>query len=146
MAPREKVVTSDEVSVSVNTKAFTRLSRAKRTGETISDVILRLSESTLEGLQRRGEQEIVTSDGRRLKVSIDQSKCLGAMSCVTEAPSVFAYDDTNVGVWRKQREPLGMREVEEGKVDSEALMLAAESCPYKAISIIDAETGEEILP
>ena len=135
----------EDVSIKVNPKAFSRLSNAKRTGETLSDVILRLSESTLEGLQRRGEMKVATSDRKNLVVTIDQDKCLGAMSCVTMASSVFAYDDTSVGVWRKRSEPLGMREVEEGTVDSETLMLAAESCPYRAIKIKDATTGEDLL-
>jgi len=140
-----KKAQDEDVTIKVNGKAFSRLSNAKRTGETLSDVILRLSESTLEGLQRRGEMNIVTSDGRNLVISVDQDKCLGAMSCVTMAPTVFAYDDTTAGLWRKQAVPLGMREVEEGSVDGETLRLAAESCPYRAIKVTDASTGEEIL-
>jgi len=145
LPPAEGAKKDEDVSIEVNGKAFSRLSNAKRTGETLSDVILRLSESTLEGLQRRGEMKVVTSDGRNLVVSIDQDKCLGAMSCVTMAPKVFAYDDTTAGLYRKRAEPLGMREVEEGSVESETIELAAESCPYRAIRITDADTGEEIL-
>jgi ferredoxin/predicted CopG family antitoxin len=147
LAPGEgaKRAQDEDVTIKINGKAFSRLSNAKRTGETLSDVILRLSESTLEGLQRRGEMNVVTSDGKNLVVSIDQDKCLGAMSCVTMASSVFAYDDTTAGLWRKRAEPLGMREVEEGSVDSETLRLAAESCPYRAIRITDASTGEDIV-
>jgi ferredoxin/predicted CopG family antitoxin len=141
---KETKAQREDVAINVSSKAFSRLSNARREGETLSDVILRLSESTLEGLQRRGEVEVATSDGRRLIVSIDQDKCLGAMSCVTMAPSVFAYDNTSAGVWRKKSEPLGMREVEAGTVDSETLELAAESCPYRAIRVKDAATGEEI--
>jgi ferredoxin len=135
----------EDITIKVNSKAFSRLSNARRNEETLSDVILRLSESALEGLQRRGEQEVTTSDGRRLIISIDQDKCLGAMSCVTMAPSVFAYDTTTAGTWRKKSEPLGMREVEEGTVGSETLELAAESCPYRAIRVKDAVTGEDIV-
>lgn len=132
--------------IKVNEKAFARLDRAKKEGESYSDVIIRLSTSTLEGLQRRGEQEVVTSEGRRLILSIDQAECLGAMSCVQMAPSVFAYDTTWAGSWRKRAEPLGMMEVEEGTVKTETLRLAAESCPYGAITIRDAETGEQLYP
>ncbi|MDV3244044.1 MAG: ferredoxin [Nitrososphaerales archaeon] len=135
-----------EQEIKINDKAFNRLSRARREGETLSDVIIRLSAATLEGLQRRGEQEIVTSDGRKLTVSIAQDKCLGAMSCVTLAPAVFAYDTTEKGLWRRHDEPLGMKEVEEGEVGSEAISLAAESCPYQAIKVRDAETGEVLFP
>jgi ferredoxin/predicted CopG family antitoxin len=134
----------EEKQITLNEKAYNRLTRAKREGETYSDVIVRLSAATVEGLQRRGEMELLTSDGKRLAVAIDQDKCLGAMSCVTLAPAVFAYDTTQKGLWRKRDEPLGMREVEEGEVDSEALILAAQSCPYKAIRLKDAGTGEDV--
>ena len=40
---------SEEVELRVNGKAFQRLSRAKREGESFSDVIIRLSTATLEG-------------------------------------------------------------------------------------------------
>jgi ferredoxin len=137
---------AEDRGINLTEKAWTRLDRAKRKGESYSDVILRLSATTLEGLQRRGEQQVVTSDGRKLILSIDQGLCLGAMSCVTMAPSVFAYDDTSKGLWRKQNLPLGMHEVEEGQVETETIRLAAESCPYQAIRIRDASTGEELFP
>ncbi|MDV3277359.1 MAG: ferredoxin [Nitrososphaerales archaeon] len=139
-------MSGEEREIRVSGKAFQRLSRAKREGEDFSDVIIRLSAATLEGLQRRGEQEVLTSDGRRLILSIDQDKCLGAMSCVSEAPSVFSYDTTQQGHWRKHAEPLGMKEVGEGEVNSETLSRAAESCPYQAIKMRDAETGEVLFP
>ena len=131
----------DSTEIRINGKAFDRLSRARRERETLSDVIIRLSTATLEGLQRRGELEVSTSDGRRFAISVNQDKCLGAMSCVTLAPSVFAYDITHKGTWRKQSEPLAMMEPGEGEVDSTALLMAAESCPYKAIVVKDAKTG-----
>jgi len=135
-------VPSGEVEVKLTGKALDRLSRARREGETISDVVLRLSAATLEGLQRRGEQEVITSDGKKVTMSIDQDKCLGAMSCVTLAPTVFAYDSSQKGHWRKKSEPLGMIDVGEGEVHSETLYHAAESCPYRAIKLKDSTTGE----
>ncbi len=139
-------MSGDEQAIRINGKAFNRLSRARREGENLSDVIIRLSAATLEGLQRRGEQTVETSDGRKLVLSIDQDKCLGAMSCVTLAPAVFSYDTSEKGHWRRHDEPLGMREVEAGEVDSDALSLAAESCPYKAIQVSDAKTGAILAP
>ena len=129
------------MEIKINGKAFDRLSRARREGETISDVIIRLSTATLEGLQRRGDLEVSTLDGRKLVISVDQDKCLGAMSCVTLAPSVFAYDVTDKGTWRKRSEPLAMMEPEKEDIESTALIMAAQSCPYKAIVVKDAETG-----
>jgi len=136
----------EDTEIRISNRAFDRISRARREGESLSDVIIRLSAATLEGLQRRGEMEVTTTEGRKLVISIDQDKCLGAMSCVTLAPSVFSYDKTEAGVWRRRAEPLGMMEVEKGEVSGETLQLAAESCPYKAIILKDAETGEPIVP
>ena len=135
-----------DTEIRISNRAFDRISRARREGESLSDVIIRLSAATLEGLQRRGEMEVVTTEGKKLVISIDQDKCLGAMSCVTLAPTVFSYDKTEAGVWRRRAEPLGMMEVEKGAVSGETLQLAAESCPYKAIILKDAETGEPIVP
>jgi len=129
--------------VRINSRAFDRLSRARKEGETLSDVIIRLSEATLEGLQRRGEKVVETLDGRKLILTIDQDKCLGAMSCVAMAPSIFSYDVTQEGMWRKRGEPLGMKDSDRD-VDSDTLHLAAQSCPYKAIALKDAATGEVI--
>ena len=95
-------------------------------------MIIRLTSTTLEGLQRRGEKEIVTSDDRILSVSVDQGKCLGAMSCVALAPEVFALDVSQLGLRRKRDEPLGMRDVMEGEVESDEMIRASQSCPYQA--------------
>jgi len=136
----------EEKSIPVSQRAYDRLAWAKKEGENYSDVIIRLTSTTLEGLQRRGEKEIVTSDDRRLSVSVDQGKCLGAMSCVALAPEVFALDVSQLGLRRKRDEPLGMRDVMKGEVDSETIIRAAQSCPYQAIHVNDAATGEEIVP
>jgi ferredoxin/predicted CopG family antitoxin len=133
-----------EQTVSLSQKAYDLLERAKKKGETISDVVVRLSETKIAGLQRRGEKEIMTSDGRRLIVRVDQDKCAGAESCVQAAPLVFALDPTELGGFRRGAQPLGMREVEEKSVDSETIILAAKSCPYHAIYVKDAETEEEL--
>ena len=139
------MASAEETLINISRRAYEKLTRARREGETYSDVILRLISATLEGLQRRGEIVVTTSDGRRFRVSVDQERCLGAMSCVTVAPQVFAFDTSPQGQWRKRGEPLGMRDVGEGEVDSETLIRAAESCPYRAIRLMDADTGEEVL-
>ena len=115
-------------------------------GENYSDVILRLVSTKLDGLQRRGEKEIVTSDNRRLILGVEQDKCLGAESCVALAPMVFALDVSNLGFGRKDEAPLAMREVMDRTVDSDTIIRAALSCPYSAIFVKDAESGEEISP
>jgi ferredoxin len=136
--------TREDKTISLNQKALDRLVKAKKKGETFSDVIIRLSEAKVTALQRRGEKEITTSDDKKLTVQIDQDKCMGAESCVMVAPTVFALDLSELGGFRRGAEPLGMREVEERTVDSETVIVAAKSCPYRAIYVKDAETGEEL--
>jgi ferredoxin/predicted CopG family antitoxin len=128
-------------SVELNSKAFDKLTWAKRKDESYSDVIIRLVSTKLDGLQRRGEMEIVTRDNRRLVLSVDQNLCMGAESCVSLAPEVFALD-----ISRINNGPLAMRDVMEGEVLSEKVLTAAETCPYRAIKVRDAQTGEVIFP
>lgn len=136
----------DEKTIALSSRAYERLARARREGENFSDVVLRLSSTKLFGLQKRGDNEIVTSDNRKLVVRIEQDLCLGAESCVTLAPEVFALDESQLGGSRKEAEPLGMMDVEQKSVESERIIRAAMSCPYQAIIIRDAETGEQICP
>jgi ferredoxin/predicted CopG family antitoxin len=133
-----------ERTVSLDDKAFERLTWAKREEETYSDVVIRLTSTKIEGLQRRGEVEVVTSDGRRLGINVEQGKCSGAESCVTLAPEVFALDPTQLG--RTHREPLGVREVKERQLGSDLIIRAAKSCPYGAIHVRDVDSGEPISP
>lgn len=139
MAPSKEANT-----ISLNQKAYETLLKAKKKDESFSDVIIRLSQAKVAALQRRGEKEITTSDSRRLVVQIDQDKCAGAESCVSVAPEVFSLDAGQLGGFRRGAAPLGMREVEEGSVDSEKIIRAANSCPYHAIYVRDAETGDEL--
>lgn len=132
---------SEEKTISLNSKAFDKLTWAKKKDESYSDVIVRLVSTKLDGLQRRGEKEIVTSDNNRLILSVDQSLCMGAESCVSLAPEVFALDASRIN-----QGPLGMRDVMDREVPSEKILAAAQTCPYKAIKVKDAETGEQILP
>lgn len=140
----DQEATTGNRTILVNAKAFDKLTWAKRKDEDYSDVILRLVSTKLDGLQRRGEKEIVTSDNRRLILSIEQNLCMGAESCVRLAPEVFALDDTRLR--GRDYEPLAMRDVMDREVPSEKIIAAAQTCPYKSIKVIDAETGEQIFP
>lgn len=135
-----------ETTIEVSQKAYDRLTWAKKKDEDYSDVIIRLTTTKLDGLQRRGEKEIRTSDNKRLVLKVDQGKCMGAESCVAIAPNVFALDETNLGFGRPDDAPLGIRDVMEGDVDSDTVIEAARSCPYKAIYVKDSDSGEEIFP
>ena len=142
----ETLNVNESKTIEINKKAFDRLSWAKKKDEDYSDVIIRLTTTKLDGLQRRGEKDIRTSDNKRLILEIDQGKCMGAESCVAIAPNVFALDETNLGFGVSEAAPLAMRDVMEGEVHSETIIEAARSCPYKAIYVRDSDTGEEIFP
>jgi ferredoxin/predicted CopG family antitoxin len=130
--------------ISINDKAYERLNKAKKKGESFSDVVIRLSDAKVTALQRRGQMAVTTSDSRRFSVEVDQDRCVGAESCVVIAPDLFALDPSELGGFRRGAAPLGMRQVEDNSVDSEKLITAAKSCPYHAIHLIDSRTSEEI--
>jgi ferredoxin len=132
-------------SININKKALDRLTWAKKKDEDYSDVIIRLSSTKLDGLQRRGEKEIIALD-RRLILKIDQDRCMGAESCVLLAPDVFALDEKRLGFTPESTDPLGIRDVMDRSIESDTILRAARSCPYKAISVVDADTGEELCP
>lgn len=71
---------------------------------------------------------------RIAKVYIDRDLCIGAASCVAIAPGVFQLDDENKAYVVKQ-----------DAADDETILLAAQSCPTKAIFLYD-EDGNQIYP
>jgi ferredoxin len=137
--------TAEERRITLSDRVYQRLTKAMGEGETFDDVIMRLTSTKLFGLRRRGDLEILTSDDKTLSVSVDQDLCMGAESCVGIAPEVFSLDETQLGR-RTGTEPLGMMEVEEGTIDSDKVVRAAKSCPYKAISVRDAKTDDQLCP
>ena len=77
------------------------------------------------------------SDGKKVKIGkiyVDRDLCIGAASCVAIAPEVFELDGENKAIVRN---PKG--------ADDETILLAAQSCPTKAIIIYDEE-GNQIYP
>ena len=69
------------------------------------------------------------------KIVVDRNLCIGAASCVALAMKTFALDSENKAV------------VLEGEGNPpDMVKLAAESCPTKAIILVDAETGEQEYP
>lgn len=67
----------------------------------------------------------------RLIPTIDESACAGHGDCVDVAPGVFRLDEVAVVV---------------GEGPAESVLAAARACPSSAISVIDAESGEQIYP
>lgn len=72
---------------------------------------------------------------QKWKVAVDRNLCIGAASCVALAMKTFQLDAENKAV------------VMEGEGDPpETVMLAAQSCPTKAIILTDEATGKQEYP
>ncbi len=68
------------------------------------------------------------------KIIVDRNLCIGAASCIAVAPGVFELDEENKAVVYNA----------EG-ADAETILLAAQSCPTRAILVFDDE-GNQIYP
>ena len=68
------------------------------------------------------------------KIVIDRDLCIGAASCVVIAPNTFQLDEENKAYLVNL----------EGH-DAETTLMAAESCPTKAIFLYDEE-GKQVYP
>lgn len=74
-------------------------------------------------------------DKSKYKIEVDRNLCIGAASCVAVAPTTFELDAENIAT------------VKPGSVDTdETKLLAAQSCPTKAITVTDLETGQQVYP
>jgi len=78
----------------------------------------------------------MASNGKKkYRVKIDRDLCIGAASCVALAMKTFQLDGENKAVV-----------LDENGDSTEAIKLAAESCPTKAIILEDSESGEQEYP
>jgi len=127
-------------SVELSDKAYRMLANAKRPGETLSDTITRNPEIRKANLQKRGEVDITTLEGKKLKAGIVEDLCLGTGFCAVLAPEHFSLERTQIGA-----EPLGIADADEKMVDLDRLRRAAESCPWRAIYLKDSDTGDYIV-
>jgi ferredoxin len=67
----------------------------------------------------------------KVQVQIDKEACLAYGDCAELAPEAFQVEDTARLV---------------GSAPLEKLVDAARACPSEAITLIDADTGEQIAP
>jgi ferredoxin len=72
---------------------------------------------------------------RRVRVDVDERRCVGSGTCVLIAPSLFSLDAGNTSV--------PPRDVVNA---DDALIEAVESCPTEALVAIDVDTGETVYP
>lgn len=82
------------------------------------------------------------------KIVVDRNLCIGAASCVISAGTVFELDAENKAVIKlkdgvKNSGPIEKESLEDGAASDDILMMAAESCPTRAISLFD-EDGNRI--
>ncbi|OHA49824.1 MAG: hypothetical protein A3A80_01110 [Candidatus Terrybacteria bacterium RIFCSPLOWO2_01_FULL_44_24] len=68
------------------------------------------------------------------RIEIDRELCIGAATCISIAGEVFELDGENKSVVKN---PKG--------ADDETILMAAQSCPTKAIKVFD-EDGNQIYP
>jgi ferredoxin len=71
----------------------------------------------------------------KYKVKVVRDLCIGAASCVAFSPTVFELDAEKKAIV-----------INNAADDEENILLAAQSCPTKAIIITDAATGEQVWP
>jgi len=71
----------------------------------------------------------------KYKVKVLRESCIGAASCIAVSPSVFKLDGDNKAVF-----------VDGANDEPDNIIMAAQSCPTKAIVVIDTETGKQVWP
>lgn len=79
-----------------------------------------------------GDEEVIVG---KYKIKVVRDACIGAASCVAVAAQTFKLDEQNKAV------------VESTSQDpAETILMAAQSCPTKAIIVIDTETNQQVWP
>jgi len=71
----------------------------------------------------------------RFRIELSPARCQSYGKCLSLAPNVFAWDRA-----RKVRlaDPAG--------APDDVVLKAAKLCPYRAIAVFDANTGEAVFP
>jgi len=72
---------------------------------------------------------------RNLRIRVDHHVCVGNQMCETFAPNVFQMNEN------RQSEA-----VNPAGDPAEKVLEAAENCPVGAITVEDADTGEQLFP
>jgi ferredoxin/uncharacterized protein YuzE len=110
----------------------------------ISNALTRIFDGL--GVKMPSERLAAAEEGEgELKVDVDADKCLGFGSCVIVSPDVFRLDERpGKGVFRSTAK-LDVLDQAGGK-DFDNLLMAAQSCPTQAITILDRKTGKRIYP
>jgi ferredoxin len=71
----------------------------------------------------------------KLVITVNKARCVMSGDCVENAPGVFQFDEE------------GKSEVyDQSGAPDEVILAAARSCPVKAITVVDQETGAQLVP
>jgi len=71
----------------------------------------------------------------KYKIKVIRSLCIGAASCIAVSPNIFKLDNEGKAV------------IQEGNQDTpENILMAAQSCPTKAIVVIDTQSNTQVWP
>jgi ferredoxin len=71
----------------------------------------------------------------KYKIKVIRSACIGAASCVAVSTPTFKLDGENKAII-----------LEDSQDTAENILMAAQSCPTKAIIVIDTETNTQVWP
>lgn len=71
------------------------------------------------------------SDSKIAKIVVDRDLCIGAASCIAVSDATFQLDGENKAIV-----------IDPAAADDETLIMAAESCPTKAILLFDKESRQ----
>jgi ferredoxin len=74
------------------------------------------------------------ADSKIAKIVVDRDLCIAAASCIAVSGATFELDNENKVIV-----------IDPNAVDDETLMMAAESCPTKAIILFD-KNNKQIYP
>lgn len=78
-----------------------------------------------------------TKDGSNIsKIIVDRDLCIAAVSCIAVADTTFELDGDNIVVVKTDGA---------NAADDATLLMSAESCPTKAIILVDTE-GKQVFP
>jgi len=88
---------------------------------------------------RSGTESIQVEKDISVSVNVDPGKCIACCSCETIAPSVFRVEK-NVKVNPKSKV------INEQGANSEKILDAAQTCPTKAISVLEKESHRQLYP
>lgn len=81
---------------------------------------------------QQGDKEVIIG---KYKIKVIRADCIGAASCVAVSGSTFQLDGENKAII-----------LPESQDTLDNILMAAQSCPTKAIVVIDTETNQQIWP